>query len=42
MSVTAFLLATAALVGMGVSLRRLLPRDGFAALGGRAEQAAGG
>jgi len=31
MSITAFLLATAALVGAGVSLRRLLPCDGSAA-----------
>ena len=32
MAAAAFLLATAATVGMGVALRRLLPRGGFAAL----------
>ncbi len=32
MAAAAFLLATAATVGIGVALRRLLPRGGFAAL----------
>ena len=32
MATTAFVLATAAIVGVGVALRRLLPSDGFAAL----------
>ncbi len=31
MAAAAFLLATAAFVGMGVALRRLLPPGGFAA-----------
>ena len=32
MATTAFLLATAVIVGAGVALRRLLPPDGSAAL----------
>ena len=32
MATTAFLLATAFIVGVGVALRRLLPPDGSAAL----------
>ena len=32
MAAAAFLLAIAVFVGMGVALRRLLPRGGFAAL----------
>ena len=32
MAATAFLLATAAIVGVGVALRRSLPSRGFAAL----------
>ena len=32
MATTAFLLATAVVVGVGVELRRLLPPDGSAAL----------
>ena len=32
MATTAFLLATAVIVGVGVALRRLLPADGSAAL----------
>ena len=43
MSDTAFMIASAAVVAVGVVLRRLLPRGGFAAAPKvQAEQAAGG
>ena len=42
MSDTAFMIATAAVVAVGVALRLLLPRGGLAAPRGRAGQAAAG